>query len=172
MLFRSKRIQVSPAVAAANRAFADESARRAIFEPEPRQRSSEQLVQKYTREAEAVDSLAAKYSKLSIEQRRAEEIRLRAARESGQRVSIQTRAMEAVNDPYSDFNRSGGRGGAMHAFRYGSQNAAFALEDYMIASQYGGPKAGMRAITNNLTDRKSTRLNSSHVSESRMPSSA
>ena len=29
-----------------------------------------------------------------------------------------------------------------------------------------------RALTDSLTDRKSTRLNSSHMSESRMPSSA
>ena len=34
------------------------------------------------------------------------------------------------------------------------------------------PKKGKRVLVRGIADRKSTRLNSSHVSESRMPSSA
>ena len=44
-----------------------------------------------------------------------------------------------------------GRTGYSHNLTYGIQNAAFGLEDFLIASQYGGTKAGIRASVNNLT---------------------
>lgn len=102
-------------------------------------------------EAEAVDRLSERYAKLTVEQRKNVEVRLAAKQASGQDVGLAQRAMSQVIDPSSGFNFRTGKRSGDHALRYGSQNAAFALEDYLISSQYGGPAAGFRAITNNLT---------------------
>lgn len=111
--------------------------------------SRREVASQVREEKAAVDALASSYSKLSSAER--DDIRvtsemMRARGQAGYSLSL--RALDQVDRQ----NRMGlGRGSGMHAFRYGSQNAAFALEDYMISSQFGGPKAGLRAITNNLT---------------------
>ena len=122
-----------------------------------RVRLSRDLNQQYDIEAQVYDKLTEKYSKWTDKQRDGERIRLRARADAGYDVSTRRRALEDVNDPFSTFNR-GRQGGLLgsHGFRFASQNAAFALEDYMISSQFGGPKAGFRAITNNLTAIAST----------------
>lgn len=93
--------------------------------------------------------LADAYSKLSAAERNEIRVTSEGLRARGQRgYSLALNALDEV-----DAQRRGGfgTGAGGHAFRYASQNAAFALEDYLISSQYGGPKAGFRAITNNLT---------------------
>lgn len=125
-----------------------------IFETErgiAQRKNATKLEPELRQEAEAVERLSERYSKLTVEQRKNVEVRLAAKQASGQDVGLAQRAMSQVIDPSSGFNFRTGKRSGDHALRYGSQNAAFALEDYLISSQYGGPAAGFRAITNNLT---------------------
>lgn len=109
-------------------------------------------------ESKHVEQLRNKYAALNEEKLKELKISIDARHASGQNVTSQLHAYNEVVNPWSSFNRNDpgrrmkmGMGSGMHAFRYGSQNAAFALEDYLISSQYGGPAAGLRAVTNNLT---------------------
>ena len=68
------------------------------------------------------------------------------------------------NDPYNNLNLPLPFPDAMQEFK---------VETNALPAQYGyHSAAAVNAVTKSGTDRKSTRLNSSHVSESRMPSSA
>lgn len=116
---------------------------------ESRRQTSSKRLAEYREERQAVLHLAEAYSKLSAAERHELQTQANAMRDSGQQ---RYRLMGAALNEVEQQKRMGiGPGSFSHAFRYGTQNAAFALEDYMISSQYGGPKAGFRAITNNLT---------------------
>lgn len=110
------------------------------------------LNEEYNKADKVTDRLYNKFKGLDEGGLRVERRRAESAKEAGYNVKARMDAIEKVEQS-SDYQRRAGmgRGSYSHAFRYGSQNAAFALEDYMISSQYGGFKAGMRAITNNMT---------------------
>lgn len=126
-------------------------------------RVSRDLEMQYRKEDEIVNNLAKRYSALSDEERKSLGIRLRAQSAAGRDVTLKQRAFGEANDPWSEFNQNRtGRGSSSHSFRYGAQNAAFAIEDFLISSQYGGAKAGFRAIANNLTAIASAATSSMH----------
>ena len=58
----------------------------------------------------------------------------------------------------------------MHIAKIGNQGLN--PDSYAAVCRYFFPRAIPKAVTVELSDRKSTRLNSSHSGESRMPSSA
>lgn len=95
-------------------------------------------------ELELVKSLAQEYGKLSDAKRREIRVNLESMQAAG--ISGASLPLRAINQV--EQLRYGGNSNAM---RYGFQNAAFGIEDYLISSQYGGVKAGLRAITNNMT---------------------
>lgn len=116
------------------------------------QRRMVDLEQDYRNEALVVDTLTKKYAGLNEEQQKSLNIRLRAKQDAGFNVTAQQSALREVMDPWSVTNRNKtGRGSATHAMHFGAQNLAFGIEDFLMASQYGGVKAGIRASVNNLT---------------------
>lgn len=103
-------------------------------------------------EDQTVARLTDRWAKLTAEQQKNVNFRIQARSRAGFDTELQQRAMQNVVDPFSQFNLTkSGRGSTSHALQFGTQNAAFALEDFLISSQYGGVKAGLRAMTNNLT---------------------
>ena len=110
---------------------------------------TKRLISSHREEAEVLKTLKDQYHGLTQAQRtvmHSEASMLKGQGRPGYGLTL--KALEGVEE---DRRMGLGKGSYSHAFRYGSQNAAFALEDFMISSQYGGFKAGMRAITNNLT---------------------
>lgn len=112
---------------------------------------SKKIIETHRSERQSVDDLRAAYMRLSTEELKRAHGEAQAMNQAGRpgyRLAMSAMEQEAAR---RGVDVRTGVGSSSHSFRYGTQNAAFALEDYLISSQYGGPKAGFRAITNNLT---------------------
>lgn len=100
----------------------------------------------YEQEEKAVQKFARVYSNWSAEERRIEQGKLQIFQQNGIDRSARLKGLEQAHNNQYGMNRN-----TNPAFRYISQNVGFGIEDFLISSQYGGYKAGFRAITNNLT---------------------
>lgn len=113
---------------------------------------SRDLARQYDIEDRHVDKLRQTYARWSQDERNSERNSLRAMQSQG---INRTSRLKALSENENDFQQiqkfNSGRGSYSHALQFGTQNAAFAVEDFLISTQYGGVKAGLRAITNNLT---------------------
>lgn len=112
-------------------------------------RRAEELTREFTQQSTAVNRLAESFKHLSQAEREALDIQLRARSAAGMNVTTARTALGRATEDL-DLDRYG-RNSFSHSFRYGTQNIAFGIEDFLISTQYGGIKAGLRAMTNNLT---------------------
>lgn len=113
--------------------------------------NAQSLTKEYQNQEKVVDRLRSVFARMSVEDRQAARLQANAYQASGIDRTTRLRALGQNEYEFAQARMRTGMGSSSHALRYGIQNAGYAVEDFLVSSQYGGPKAGLRAIANNLT---------------------